>query len=58
MNVGSTALNQSATIVEVRPGLTRAGEFAASLLSLPRDSVRTSPSLPDDLDVRITLGQR
>jgi LCP family protein required for cell wall assembly len=56
-NVGSAPRAQPDTTIEVKPGLTRAGLSAASILGLPRDSVRASTSLSDDVDVRITLGQ-
>ena len=56
VTVGNAA-PQPATTVEVRPGFTRAGTHAASILDLPRDAVRESPALPEGVDVRITLGE-
>ena len=54
---GNAVAVQPATTVEVRPGLRRAGVYAASILDLPPDTVRESPSLPEGIDVRITLGE-
>ena len=47
---------QTITAIEVRTGARRAGLKVASLLSQEPDSVRESVNLPDDLDVRVTLG--
>jgi LCP family protein required for cell wall assembly len=57
-NVGDAGQTQPQTTVEVQPGLTRAGQAVAATLGLPRDAVRESLSLPDGVDVRVTLGQQ
>jgi LCP family protein required for cell wall assembly len=57
-NVGDAGQSQPVTTVEVQPGLTRAGQAVASALGLPREAVRESLSLPDGVDVRVTLGRQ
>ena len=54
--LGNAAALQPATTVEVRPGLRRAGIYAATILDLPPVAVRESPDLPEDIDARIILG--
>jgi polyisoprenyl-teichoic acid--peptidoglycan teichoic acid transferase len=56
VNVGNAARMQRETTVEVAPGLTRAGLYAASILELPRTNVGEGVALPPGVDVRITLG--
>jgi hypothetical protein len=58
VNVGNAARPRPDRIVEVRPGLTRAGVCAASIRELPPDAARESRALPAGVDVRITLGER
>jgi LCP family protein required for cell wall assembly len=57
-NVGDAGISQAATTVDVQPGLSRAGQAVASALGLPHEDVRESPSLPDGVDVRVTIGQQ
>jgi LCP family protein required for cell wall assembly len=56
VHVGDAGRSQAQTTIEVRPGLTRAGLAVGSALDLPRDAIRESGALPDDVDVRVTLG--
>ena len=53
---GNAARLHSETTIEVRPGFRRAGEYAASILDLPRVGVRESRDFPEGVEVRITLG--
>jgi hypothetical protein len=56
VSVGDAGRSQLETTVEARPGLNRAGLAVASALDLPRAAVDESLSLPDGVDVRVTLG--
>jgi polyisoprenyl-teichoic acid--peptidoglycan teichoic acid transferase len=56
VSVGDAGQAQPDTTIEVWPGLSRAGRTVASALDLPGEIVRESPSLPDGVDVRVTLG--
>jgi LCP family protein required for cell wall assembly len=58
VNVGNATRPRPDTTVEVRPGLRRAGRYAASILDLPADVVREYDALPAGVDVRVTLGER
>lgn len=58
VRLGNAARPIPETVVEVRPGYTRTGIYAASLLDLPPTAVQENAELPDDIDVRITLGGR
>jgi polyisoprenyl-teichoic acid--peptidoglycan teichoic acid transferase len=55
---GDAGRSQPTTTVEVRPGAGRAGRQVAASLDLPPALVSESAGLPDDLDVRVTLGDR
>jgi LCP family protein required for cell wall assembly len=57
-NVGDAGVAQAATVVEVQPGLRRAGQAIASTLGLPREAVRESPNLAEGIDARVTIGQQ
>ncbi len=56
VRLGNAARPIPETVVEVRPGYTRTGVYAATLLGLSRASVHESTTLPEDVDVRVTLG--
>jgi polyisoprenyl-teichoic acid--peptidoglycan teichoic acid transferase len=56
VSVGDAASGQRQTAIEVAPGLTRAGLFAASILGVPRENVGQGAALPPGVDVRVTLG--
>jgi LCP family protein required for cell wall assembly len=56
VRLGNATRSLPETVIEVRPGYTRTGIYAAALLDLPRTAVHESAALPDDVDVRITLG--
>ena len=55
---GDAARPRSATTIETRPGAARAGRLAASILNQPAETVHEVADLPDDVDVRVTLGDR
>ena len=55
---GDAGRFQPRTTVEARPGAGRAGRQVAAYLELPPALVSESASLPDDVDVRVTLGDR
>lgn len=57
VNVGNAGASHRESTIEVKPGLTRAGGHVAAILKLPADAVNESPTLPDGVDVRVTLGE-
>jgi LCP family protein required for cell wall assembly len=56
VSVGDAASVQRQTVIEVAPGLKRAGALAASVLDVPRENVGEGTALPPGVDVRVTLG--
>jgi polyisoprenyl-teichoic acid--peptidoglycan teichoic acid transferase len=53
---GNAARLQAESTVEARPGFRRAGVHAATILDLPRETIRENSGLPEGVDVRVTLG--
>jgi hypothetical protein len=56
VSVGDAATSHRQTVIEVAPGLKRAGALAGSILEVPRENVGEGAALPPGVDVRVTLG--